>query len=42
MPAGHVVKPLRIWLVGFGTVGRWVTRALDSQRARSRASTASV
>jgi homoserine dehydrogenase len=34
MPAGHVVKPLRIWLVGFGTVGRWVTRALDSQRER--------
>jgi len=28
------VKPLRIWLVGFGTVGRWVTRALDYQRER--------
>jgi homoserine dehydrogenase len=28
------VKPLRIWLVGFGTVGRWVMRALDSQRER--------
>jgi homoserine dehydrogenase len=23
--------PLRIWLVGFGTVGRWLVRALDSQ-----------
>ena len=34
MPAGHVVKPLRIWLIGFGTVGRWVMRALDSQRER--------
>jgi homoserine dehydrogenase len=34
MAAGRVVKPLRIWLVGFGTVGRWVTRALDSQRER--------
>jgi homoserine dehydrogenase len=28
------VKPLRIWLVGFGTVGRWVVRALDSQAER--------
>jgi homoserine dehydrogenase len=28
------VKPLRIWLVGFGTVGRWVMRALDSERVR--------
>jgi homoserine dehydrogenase len=28
------VKPLRIWLIGFGTVGRWVTRALDSERER--------
>jgi homoserine dehydrogenase len=28
------VKPLRIWLVGFGTVGRWVARALDSERER--------
>ncbi len=25
---------LRIWLVGFGTVGRWVARALDSERGR--------
>jgi homoserine dehydrogenase len=28
------VKPLRIWLVGFGTVGRWVARALESERER--------
>jgi len=28
------VKPLRIWLVGFGTVGRWVMGALDSERER--------
>jgi homoserine dehydrogenase len=28
------VRPLRIWLVGFGTVGRWVMRALDSERER--------
>ena len=28
------MRPLRIWLVGFGTVGRWVVRALDSQRER--------
>ena len=28
------VRPLRIWLVGFGTVGRWVVRALDSERER--------
>ena len=34
MPAGRAVKPLRIWLVGFGTVGRWVMRALDSERER--------
>src|SRR3954451_21026688 len=26
--------PLRIWLVGFGTVGRWVARALDSHAER--------
>jgi homoserine dehydrogenase len=26
--------PLRIWLVGFGTVGQWLARALDSQRER--------
>jgi homoserine dehydrogenase len=29
-PAG----PLRVWLVGFGTVGRWLAGALDSQADR--------
>ena len=33
-PVRRAVKPLRIWLVGFGTVGRWVVRALDSQAER--------
>jgi homoserine dehydrogenase len=28
------VKSLRIWLVGFGTVGRWLVRALDSTAER--------
>ena len=28
------MKPLRIWLVGFGTVGRWLVRVLDSQAER--------
>ena len=28
------MKPLRIWLVGFGTVGRWLAGALDSQAER--------
>jgi homoserine dehydrogenase len=28
------VRPLRIWLVGFGTVGQWLVRALDSQAER--------
>ena len=28
------MNPLRIWLVGFGTVGRWLVRALDSQAER--------
>jgi homoserine dehydrogenase len=28
------VKPLRIWLVGFGTVGQWLARALHSRRER--------
>jgi homoserine dehydrogenase len=28
------VKPVRIWLVGFGTVGRWLARALDSEADR--------
>ena len=26
-----MVKPLRIWLVGFGTVGRWLAGVLDGQ-----------
>jgi homoserine dehydrogenase len=26
-----VVKPLRIWLVGFGTVGKWLAGVLDGQ-----------
>jgi homoserine dehydrogenase len=30
----RAVKPLRIWLVGFGTVGRWLVRALDSEAER--------
>jgi homoserine dehydrogenase len=25
------VSPLRVWLVGFGTVGQWLARALDAQ-----------
>ena len=33
-PVGQAVKPLRIWLVGFGTVGQWLVRALDSQAER--------
>jgi homoserine dehydrogenase len=28
------VKPLRIWLVGFGTVGRWLAGALEAQAGR--------
>jgi hypothetical protein len=28
------VKPLRIWLVGTGTVGTWLAGALGSQRER--------
>src|SRR5436305_10542402 len=28
---GAPVSPLRIWLVGFGTVGRWLAGALDAQ-----------
>jgi homoserine dehydrogenase len=31
------VKPVRIWLVGFGTVGQWLVRALDSQAERLEA-----
>ena len=26
--------PLRIWVVGFGTVGQWLLRALDSEAER--------
>jgi homoserine dehydrogenase len=26
--------PLRVWVVGFGTVGQWLVRALDSQAQR--------
>ena len=32
--AADSVTPVRIWLVGFGTVGRWLARALDSQSER--------
>jgi len=28
------VSPLRIWLVGFGTVGKWLAGALDAQAER--------
>jgi homoserine dehydrogenase len=28
------VRPLRIWLVGFGTVGRWLVGTLDAQAGR--------
>jgi homoserine dehydrogenase len=28
------MRPLRIWLVGFGTVGQWLVRALDAQAER--------
>jgi homoserine dehydrogenase len=28
------LRPLRIWLVGFGTVGQWLVRVLDSQAER--------
>ena len=34
MLAARAVKPLRIWLVGFGTVGQWLVRALDAQAGR--------
>jgi homoserine dehydrogenase len=33
-PAGLCVKPLRVWLAGFGTVGRWLAGALVSQADR--------
>ncbi|HEX5621438.1 MAG TPA: homoserine dehydrogenase [Solirubrobacteraceae bacterium] len=28
------MTPVRVWLVGFGTVGRWVVRALDTEAER--------
>jgi homoserine dehydrogenase len=28
------LRPLRIWVVGFGTVGQWLVRAVDSQAER--------
>ncbi len=28
------MKPLRVWLVGVGTVGTWLATVLDSQRER--------
>jgi homoserine dehydrogenase len=28
------VKPLRIWLVGFGTVGQWLAQVLDAEAER--------
>jgi homoserine dehydrogenase len=28
------MTPVRIWLVGFGTVGRWLVRALDAEAER--------
>jgi homoserine dehydrogenase len=31
LASGGVVKPLRIWLVGFGMVGRWLAGVLDGQ-----------
>jgi homoserine dehydrogenase len=36
------MTPQRIWLVGFGTVGRWLAGALDSQREQLAAATASI
>jgi hypothetical protein len=33
-PVGQPVRQLRISLVGFGTVGQWLVRALDSQAER--------
>ena len=32
--SGRRVSPLRIWLVGFGMVGKWVAGALDPQAGR--------
>jgi homoserine dehydrogenase len=31
---GDARRPLRIWLVGFGTVGRWLAQVLGSQAER--------
>ena len=31
---GRLVRPLRIWLVGFGTVGKWLLGVLGSQTER--------
>ena len=31
---GHSSKQLRIWLIGFGTVGQWLVRVLHSQAER--------
>ena len=28
------MSPLRVWLIGFGTVGRWLADALDTQAER--------
>jgi homoserine dehydrogenase len=28
------VSPPRVWLIGFGTVGRWLADALDTQAER--------
>ena len=33
-PAGLCVKPLRVWLAGFGTVGQWLAGALVSRADR--------
>jgi homoserine dehydrogenase len=33
-PVADPSTPLRAWLVGFGTVGQWLVRALDSQADR--------
>ena len=32
--SGRPVSPLRVWLVGFGMVGKWVAGALDTQAGR--------
>src|SRR6266516_1445816 len=37
-PPARPVKPLRIWLVGVGTVATWLATVLDSQRERLAAS----